>query len=47
LEGYTLKVLHEEDDNRIMVLAEYENAMDKGADTESLKYFNDSFSKTL
>lgn len=42
-EGYTIKVIHEEDDNRIMVLAEYAGNSKGGADVEKLRSSNNAF----
>lgn len=44
LEGYSIKVLHEEEDNRVMVLAEYINDSRVGADVEMMKFQDASFS---
>lgn len=44
LEGYSIKVIHEEEDGRIMVLAEHVHESSSGADVEKLRSFNDSFS---
>lgn len=44
LEGYSIKVLHEEDDNRVMVLAEYTNRSNRGTDVERLKILDATFS---
>lgn len=44
LEGYCIEVLHEEEDNRIMILAEYINDSKAGANIEMMKFQDASFS---
>lgn len=43
-EGYSINVINVEDDNRIMVLAEYAGVSKVGADVERLKLLNHAFS---
>jgi len=44
LEGYSIKVLHEEEDNRVMILAEYTNDSKAGVNIEMMKFQDASFS---
>jgi FkbM family methyltransferase len=42
-EGYEINIIHEEDDNRIMVLAEFVDSSKGGADVDKLKLSNNAF----
>ena len=44
LEGYSIVVLREEEDNRVMVLAEYTNESSRGANVKKMKFLDTNFS---
>jgi hypothetical protein len=44
LEGYLIKVLHEEEDSRVMILAEYTNKSNVGVSVETMRSLDAAFS---